>query len=217
MAKESFDPKGKTFSQRLEAFLTDSKTTYKITISQDSGRSIAWQVKHHVAHMFLYNRYKSTKPANSDTKKRTISWLHFSDPKITWATIKQDDFLRTKNDKTPVKADGAWKEGSEPDEEKTIAHVKSIQKNGGIGDGGKAMVSAGLEPCGEPCKCGAGRSKHLDGVAADLSTVGLSQLTAALTKAKAGTLDGYLKKFGLHRPLVSHPKSPEPWHVEATK
>jgi len=131
VAKESFDPKGKSFSQRLEAFLKDSKATYKITISQDSGRSVAWQVKHHVAHMFLCNRYKSTKPANSDEKNRTISWSHFSDPKVVWATIKQDDFLRTKEEKAPVKVDNAWKKGFEPDEEKTIAHVKSMQKKGG--------------------------------------------------------------------------------------
>ena len=25
-----------------------------------------------------------------------------------------------------------------------------------------------------------------------------------------------LKKFGLHRPLLNHPQSPEPWHIEAT-
>jgi len=77
------------------------------------------------------------------------------------------------------------------------------------------MVSAGLKPCGEPCKCGAGRSKHLDGVAADLKTVGLNQLTASLVKAKAGTVDDYLKKYGLHRPFLNHAKSPEPWHIEA--
>ncbi len=215
MTKNKFDPKGKTFKQRLEAFLDDVKATHKITIGQDSGRTVVWQTTHHVAHMFLYNRYKSTKPLKSHLTKRTISWEHFSDPKIVWNTIKQADFLRTKKNVAPVKFGNAWKSGFEPDEETTIKYVKSIQTKAGIGDSGKAMVSAGLKPCGEPCKCGAGRSKHLDGVAADLKTVGLNQLTASLVKAKAGTIDDYLKKYGLHRPFLNHAKSPEPWHIEA--
>lgn len=217
MAKTTFNPKGKTFKQRLQAFLDDAKANYKVTIRQDSGRTAAWQTKHHVAHMFLYNRYKSTKPAKADQKKRTISWDHFKDPKVIWNTIKQEDFLRTKNSGVPQKLGATWKAGFEPDEAATIKHVTSMQTSAGIGDGGKAMVSAGLKPCGEPCKCGAGRSKHLDGFAADLKTADLNQLTAALSKAKAGDIDNYLKKFGLHRPLLKHAKSPEPWHIEALK
>jgi len=85
----------------------------------------------------------------------------------------------------------------------------------GIGNAGKAMVSSGLKPCGEPCKCRAGRSKHLDGVAADLNSGHLANLTTKLTAKKAGTLDDCLKKFGLHRPLLNHPSSPEKWHIEA--
>ncbi len=215
MTKDNFNPKGKTFKQRLQACLDDVKTTYKISIGQDSGRTVVWQTKHHVAHMFLYNQYKSTKPKKSHLTKRTISWKHFSDPKIIWNTIKQTDFLRTKKNSAPIKLGNAWKTGFEPDEEATIKHVKLLQTKAGIGNGGKAMVSAGLKPCGQPCKCGAGRSKHLDGIAADLKTVGLNQLTIALRKGKAGTLDDYLKKFGLYRPLLNHARSPEPWHVEA--
>ena len=41
----AFNPKGKTFKQRLNAFLADAKSTYKITIGQDSGRTVAWQQK----------------------------------------------------------------------------------------------------------------------------------------------------------------------------
>jgi hypothetical protein len=214
MTTSTFNPKGKTFKQRLKAFLDDAKATYKVSIGQDSGRTVAWQVKHHVAHMFLHNRYKSTKPKKSDKKTRTISWAHFSDPNVTWSTIKQSDFLKTKKNLMPVKAGKAWKAGSEPDEDATIKHVKSLQVKAGIGDGGKAMVSAGLKPCGEPCKCGAGRSKHLSDRAADLKSSGLNQLTKALAKAKAGSLDDYLKKYGLHRPLLNHKKGPEPWHIE---
>ncbi len=108
-----------------------------------------------------------------------------------------------------------WKAGHEPDEAITIKHVKSMLVTAGIGNGGKAMVSSGLKPCGEPCKCGAGRSKHLDGVAADLNSMHLMTLANKLKNAKAGSLDDYLKKFGLHRPLFNHPSSPEKWHIES--
>jgi len=77
------------------------------------------------------------------------------------------------------------------------------------------MVSSGLKPCGEPCKCKAGRSKHLNNLAADLNTGNLATLKAKLKTAKAGSLDNYLKKYGLHRPLLNHPTSPEKWHIEA--
>lgn len=215
MTETIFEPKGKTFKQRLAAFLKAVKNDHNITITQDSGRTVEWQVKHHVAHMFLYNRYKSTKPAKAHSSKRTISWDHFKDPKIAWKIIKKNDFLKTKKNMTPVKNGNAWKVGYEPDEAATIKHIKSIQTKAGIGDGGKAMVSAGLKPCGEPCRCGAGRSKHLSGIAADLNTTSLNKLTSDLKKSKLGTLDDYLKQFGLHRPFLNHAKSPEPWHIEA--
>ncbi|MDR4515939.1 MAG: hypothetical protein MRK00_00855 [Nitrosomonas sp.] len=210
-----FEPKGKTFEQRLKAFLDDASKTYGITISKDNGRTVAWQQKHHVAHMFLYNAYKSTKPANVDAGKRTISWTHFSSAKTTWNTIVFSDFLRTKANGIPIKQGIEWKKGFEPDQAATEKNVKSLLVAAKIGNSGKAMVSAGLAPCGEPCKCGAGRSKHLDGVAADLNSGHLDRLTLKLTAKKAGTLDEYLKKFGLHRPLLNHPSSPEKWHIEA--
>ena len=125
------------------------------------------------------------------------------------------DFLRTKKNSTPTKQGKAWKTGFEPDQSATEKNIKKMLVSAGIGNAGKAMVSSGLKPCGEPCKCGAGRSRHLDGVAADLNSGHLSSLSAKLAKAKAGTLDNYLKKFGLHRPLLNHPSSPEKWHVEA--
>jgi len=211
----AFVPTGKTFDQRLKAFLSDATTNYGITISKDNGRTIAWQQKHHVAHMFLYNSYKSTKPAKVESGKRTISWTHFSNAKTMWSTIVFSDFLRTKTNGVPMKQGTAWKKGFEPDQTATEKHVKSLLVSAGIGNAGKAMVSSGLKPCGEPCKCGAGRSKHLDGVAADLNSGNLASLTTKLTAKKAGSLDDYLKKFGLHRPLLNHPSSPEKWHVEA--
>jgi hypothetical protein len=211
----AFNPSGKTFKQKLVAFLADAKSTYSITVGQDSGRTVAWQTKHHVAHMFLYNKYNSTKPRKSHATKRTISWTHFSDPSVKWKTIKQSDFLRTANNGVPKKEGKGWKAGHAPDEAKTIKHVKSIQKKGKIGSNGKAMVSAGSNPCGEPCRCKAKRSKHLAGVAADLKMPALNKLTAALKKANKGSLDTYLGTFGLHRPFLNHTKSPEAWHIES--
>ena len=70
-------------------------------------------------------------------------------------------------------------------------------------------------PCQEPCACTAGRSKHLTDNAADLNKTDLASLKAALTAAKTD-IDAYLKTFGLHRPLLNHPESPENWHVEST-
>ena len=211
----AFDPKGKTFDQRLTAFLADAKATHGITISKDSGRTAQWQQKHHVAHMFLYNAYKSTKPAKTKAPKRTISWDHFSSAKTIWNTVSFGEFLRAKTNTIPTKQGVTWKKGFEPDQVATEKHIKAMLISAGIGNGGKAMVSSGLKPCGEPCKCGAGRSKHLDGIAADLNSGHLASLTTKLTTAKAGSLDDYMKKFGLHRPLLNHPSSPEKWHIEA--
>ena len=170
----------------------------------------------------VYNAYKSTKPANTDKSKRTISWSHFSDPKVIWKTVKYSDFLKTKENTRPIKEGNKWKPGHEPDEEATKKHVKSMLKKAGIGNAGAAMVSSGLKPCGEPCKCRAGRSRHLDGIAADLNSAHLDTLATKLKNANAGNLnanagnlDDYLKKYGLHRPLLNHPGSPEKWHIES--
>ena len=212
----AFDQKGKTFKERLDAFLRDAKDTYGLTVRVDSGRTVKWQHLHHVAHMFLYNTYMTTKPHKADKLKRTIAWEHISDPKLQWSTIKWDDFLRTKTKQKPIKLDNIWKTGHEPDKAATEEKARAIQKDGKIGNSGKAMVAAGLSPCGEPCRCSAGRSKHLEGVAADLGSDDLVVLATKLTVKKAGSLDDYLKKHGLHRPLLNHPTSPEKWHIEAT-
>jgi hypothetical protein len=215
-ATSTFDPKGKSFAQRVDAFIADVKEKHKIIITKDNGRTATWQQKHHVAHMFLYNKYKSTTPAKTDSGERTISWAHFSDAKVNWDTIDWKEFLKTAAGDVPKKSDGkGWAKGFEPDKEKTKENVKSLLTSAGIGNSGQAMVSAGLAPCGEPCKCGAGRSNHLDDSAADLASVGLIQLEQKLEKEKSNNLDSYLKEFGLHRPLLNHPESPEKWHVEA--
>jgi hypothetical protein len=214
----AFDPKGKSLPQRVDAFIADVNATYSIVVTKDDGRTAEWQQKHHVAHMFLYNKYQSTTPANIETGERLISWAHFSDPKVVWASTDWADFLRTKTGDAPKKTGTEWTKGSEPDKDATKKNVKSILVNDGIGSNGEAMVASGLSPCGEPCKCGAGRSNHLSDQAADLNSAALTQLTQTLTKLpadKALDLDAYLKRFGLHRPLLNHPTSPEKWHVEA--
>jgi hypothetical protein len=214
----AFDPKGKSLTQRVDAFIADVSSTYKIIVTKDAGRTAEWQQKHHVAHMFVYNKYQSTTPANVDPGERTISWKHFIDPKVAWETIDWGDFLRTKTGQTPQKSGTDWTKGFEPDKDATRTNVTSILVNDGIGSNGQAMVAAGLSPCGEPCKCGAGRSNHLSEQAADLNSAALTQLSetlAKLDKDKKVDLDTYLSRFGLYRPLVNHPTSPEKWHVEA--
>ncbi|MFN2565464.1 MAG: hypothetical protein ABR499_10695 [Gemmatimonadaceae bacterium] len=126
-----------------------------------------------------------------------------------------DVLLRTKTGSVPVKQGPGWVQGSEPDRAKTIEHVKLMVKAGGIGLGGTAQVSCGISPCGEPCRCKVGKTRHLSGQAAGLNSRDLLTLSTTLARAKAGTVDQYLAKFGLHRPLVKHPTSPEEWHVEA--
>jgi len=218
-ATPAFDPKGKTLALRVDAFIDDVKAQYKIVMTKDDGRTAEWQQKYHVAHMFAFNNYENTTPKKTETAGRTIAWDHFSDPKLQWSTISKDDFLRTKSDGAPkVGPDGAWLKTDEPDKAKTLAHVKQMLKDGGIGSLGEAMVSSGLSPCAEPCCCGAGRSNHLSDAAADLGRTGITELETALGKLTGDqktNLDDYLKKFGLHRPLKDHKKSPEAWHVEA--
>lgn len=210
----AFNPIGKSFNQRLDACLSDALKKYNIKIRKDTGRTAEWQQKLHIAHMFLYNKYATTTPAKTEPGKRTIAWSHLSDPKVAWNRVNFTEILRTKNGTAPMKTGSAWSKNGEPDKSKTEARAAQLLQSEGIGNNGQAMVSSGLLPCGEPCRCGAGRSKHLDGLAADLNSADLTLLDAKLKMAKS-CLDEYLKKFGLNRPLVNHPSSPEKWHVEA--
>jgi hypothetical protein len=211
----AFDPKGKTFKQRVEGCLADAKKVHGVSVRQDPGRTAEWQHRLHVCHMFLYNKYTSHQPAKVETGKRTLSWTHLSSATTVWSTVPFGDILRTKTGQLPVKAGQAWAKNSEPDRTATEKRAKELLTNAGIGSSGQAMVSAGLKPCGEPCKCTAGRSKHLDGMAADFNTSDMGTLSKKLSAAKAGSIDDYLKTFGLHRPLLNHPTSPEAWHIEA--
>src|SRR4051795_1175296 len=106
----AFDPKGKSFKQRLAAFLSDAKERYGVQIGQDHGRTPEWAQTMHVCHMFLYNAFATSKPKHLDqTDHRTISWDHMSDPKVSWGLVKYTDLLRTKSGLPPEKLGAAWK------------------------------------------------------------------------------------------------------------
>jgi hypothetical protein len=148
-----------------------------------------------------------------------IAWDHFHRADLAWdAGVRWEDFLRDGTGKACIKTDTgtAWVAGREPDQGRTQAQARRILKGFGVGQGGKAMAAPGLNRCGEPCGCGAGRSRHVEGLAVDLNR--LDQLERALAARSAGPLDAYMKKFGLHRPLKDLPADKrELWHVEATK
>lgn len=210
-----FDPTGKNFLQRVDAFIADVQSQYSLAVKRDSGRTAGWEQRLHICHMFLYNKYQSTVPTNVDKGDRTIAWSHLSDATVVWVGVPFTDILRTSKDGMPTKAANAWAKGSEPDKDATEKQAKKLLSDAGIGDSGQAMVACGIKPCAEPCGCAAGRSKHLEDLAADLNSNDLDTLTGKLATAKAGDIDSYLKKFGLWRPLVNHPTSPEKWHVES--
>jgi hypothetical protein len=220
MGDQAFDPKGKTFEQRLKAFQEAAQKDFHVKIGVTSGdRSAETAQKWHIAHMLLFNAYKSVKPKSAKINGEPIPWSHFSDPGVTWSTVTWQTFLRTKTNAVAEKdsTGKAWAKGKEPDEAQTRKRATAIVTADGVGPAnnrGSAMVAPGIAGCGEPCKCGLGRSKHISGAAADLSN--LATLKTKLANAKPPqTLDGYLKMFGLHRPLLNaRPK--EEWHVEVT-
>jgi hypothetical protein len=214
-AKADFDPAGKSFKQRLEAFLAFSQKEYGVPIGQDHGRTPQWAQRMHICHMFLYNAFAHNKPKFTEKGKGTIAWDHISDPKVEWALISFKELLRTADGGVPEKTGPSWKPGKQPDLEKTKENMSDVLIAGGCAQGGKAMIACGITPCGEPCCCGTGRSNHLDGRAADLKLADLNLLTNKLKAKNAGSLDDVLYKFGLHRPMLHH-KHPEAWHVEAT-
>ncbi len=191
------------------------KDRYSLTVKKDSGRTVEWQQRLHICHMFLYNKYNSTTPLKTEIGKRTISWSYLSDASVTWDTVPATDILRTKSGFTPVKKGAQWSADFEPEIDATEKQAKRLLSDASVGNSGQAMVSAGLKPCGEPCRCGASKSKHLSEEAADLNSSDLDRLTNKLAQAKAPGIDAYMKTFGLWRPLVNHPQSPEKWHVES--
>ena len=217
-----FNPLGKTFFERLDAFLAAANQTYQVVIGkQATMREPADAQKWHIAHMFYYNSFASRKPLKSelDGGHYVIEWKHISDARLNWAyNIDWRRYLRDKIGREPVKtANGlAWTEGHEPDKAMSKKQAYSILDDAGIATSTAdrphgAMVAPGYEGCGEPCCCGGHPSRHTAGLACDLDKQALKSLETKLSHAKAGSLDNYLKAFGLKRPMDS-----EPWHVEPT-
>jgi hypothetical protein len=219
----AFDPKGKNFKERLNAMLGDAKATFRVTVRVTSlGRTFQQSQTMHVGHMFLFNYfYPSSEPANAEKNaegNKVIAWDHFSRADLDWdGDVRWEDFLRDSGGKVCAKNDAgtAWEAGREPDKEATRKQARLLLRHLGIGKGGTAMAAPGIERCGEPCDCGRSRSRHVEGLAADLD---LGDLVDALNDKKAGSLDAYLRRFGLHRPLKDLPAAQrETWHVEAIK
>ncbi len=217
----AFNPPGKGFKERLMAFLADAKATHGVTISRKAEFRKAEDAQMwHVAHMITYNSFESRMPARSEglDGRHVIAWSHLEDPATKWEHVRWEDYLRDKNGAVPVKQGEGWAPGHRPDKDQTRRQALAILRAAGVGtakdrprEPNSAMVAPGYEGCAEPCHCGGTRSKHIAGMASDLGQAELGSLEQKLKQANAGSLDAYLARFGLHRPMSS-----EPWHVEAT-
>lgn len=62
------------------------------------------------------------------------------------------------------------------------------------------------DPKRNPMAAKPGSSRHNYGVAIDINSANANALASA----------GLLSKYGFTRPLLNHPKKPEPWHLEST-
>jgi hypothetical protein len=218
---QSFDFKGKTLNQRVEAFRQDAEQTYgvKIRITREMETDALKQQTMHVAHMFYYNNFQSRQPAqhepNGSKPQGVIKWEHFSKADLVWAGgVTAELFLRDADNRPCVRQGGGW--SKPPDKERSKARALAVLASYGVATDGKKpedghnnMVAPGIQGCGEPCRCGGNKSRHLSGEAADLNKADLAKLTEQLQKKNAGTLNGYLAQFGLHRPMSS-----ETHHVE---
>jgi hypothetical protein len=176
--------------------------------------------KWHVAHMIYYNSFAGRKPAMHEPLNghHVIKWSHLENAATVWQHVSWQDFLRDASGQVPVKQGNDWAPNRRPNKEKTRQRAYEILKSAGVAtakdrpnEPHSAMVAPGYQGCAEPCKCGGNRSNHIAGAASDLGQPQLEQLKQKLQQAGAGSLDDYLKRFGLHRPMNS-----EPWHVEAT-
>lgn len=213
------DSRQKPFMERVNAFLNDAKTAYHVEVAKKAEtRSRADAQRWHIAHMIRYNSFKRQKPSYSQELEghAVIDFVHLINPTLKWDhEIDWRDFLRDAAGKVPAKtADGkSWVVGQAPDETATRKRAYEILEEANIASSTTdrphgAMVAPGYKGCGEPCKCGGGPSKHIAGLACDVSTQGLQLLQQKLATAKSD-LDSYLERFGLRRPMKD-----EPWHLE---
>ncbi len=219
-APTPFNPAGKGFQERLAAFLADAKAVYGVTITAGTEfRRPEDAQRWHVAHMIYYNSFAGRKPEHHELWEgdHVIKWSHLESAATVWEHVNWADFLRDAKGRVPVREGDGWAGGKGPDKDRTRQRALEILKAAGIAkaknrpnDAHSAMVAPGYQGCASPCKCGGNRSNHIAGAASDLGQAQLDTLKQKLHEKGAGTLDQYLKRFGLHRPMAS-----EPWHVEA--
>ena len=113
----AFRPAGKSFKERLTAFLADAKATYGVTISRKAEfRKAEDAQKWHVAHMIAYNSFESRKPARSEglDGRHVIAWSHLQDPATKWEHVRWEDYLRDEDGEVPVKQGAGWAPGHLP-------------------------------------------------------------------------------------------------------
>jgi len=219
-AKPAYNFHGKPFHDRLRAFLEHVRKTYSLHIRiAGNARTAEAAQRMHVCQMFLHNAFENAEPAaQAVSETGTISWEHFSDARVQWKGVNYLDVLRTKGNQPPEKVGRQWVKGKEPDYQATVERAKTLMREAGYVE--TAMVACGISPCGEPCGCTVGVSRHVAGKAADLNMHDLSRLLHKLQRATPGKhhlqIDGLLAEYGLYRPMLHHRTSPEPWHVEAT-
>lgn len=205
------------FQSLVQQFVDFVKTTYGITIRasadiRDADKAQRW----HIAHMIKYNSYGTRKPKVHTMigGRALIAFDHLKNPAVVWGgNVDPSFFLRDANGNAVSIQNGAM--SSPPDETKTRARAFEVLKSYGTGtaedrpgDAHSGMVAPGYDGCREPCMCGNKKSKHVRGVAADLSN--MTELRAKLVPPTNASVDTLLANYRLHRPIVDK----EEWHVE---
>jgi len=211
-----------TLMVAINKMIEDASKTWNVNVTiNQSNRSPEQAQQFHICHMFLYNYFKSKKPAKCDDGQRTISWDCISDPKVKWAVIDnmKSTFLLTATGVPAQLKPGVptpeWLVA--PDKKKSTHAMAAFLKGHHV----KSMAAPGIEGCGDPCGCKGHASKHLTGLACDLH--GLDELGDAILKGSGdkykdseAAIDDYLHGYGLYRPMAHlEGNRKEIWHVES--
>jgi hypothetical protein len=216
------NPTNLTTLQRVQLMISETKTRYGVDLKLNQEHRDPKQAQQfHVAHMFLYNKFKHQLPKNRMPGQRTISWPHLSDANVAWVLIDdlKIEFLRNKSgiavQLEMVAGKKRWRSGFEPDEMASRSRMAAFLSDHHV----SGMAAPGHGGCGEPCGCGGHASKHISYQACDVG--GMPKLARALAKNSKGHLDPvdeYLKEFQLCRPLAHKPEEQrEEWHVESIR
>jgi hypothetical protein len=202
--------------------IEDANTLYRCLIRVNQTQRTPEQAQSfHVLHMFLHNYFPHLKPRVVAEDGRTISWDHLKDPNIKWVLI--DDlklqFLRTPEGRpVALTADpgGGKRWVVEPDKSASTRAMADYL----CGHHVSSMAAPGVDKCGEPCQCGGYASKHVTGMACDLSGLqNLGNMIRASEPRKYASsddaVDQFLHGYHLWRPLAHlKGKAQELWHVE---